>query len=221
MTYRAIWLRAKSTHLRGSLARVYVHSWPGRPHREPAVPLPVVDQSTLDLGGGSLMLGFHAKSGLFTLAAVLSLATATPRVHGATVGGWQWPLRPAPDRVVRDFDPPAQPWLAGNRGIDLAGHPGERVRAAGAGVVSFAGVIAGIGVVSVTSGPLRTTYEPLRVTVHRGDAVAAGTVLGRLTLAGSHCLPAACLHWGLLRGQDYLDPLALLGLEQVRLLPLD
>jgi len=51
--------------------------------------------------------------------------------------------------------------------------------------------------------------------------VSAGAVLGRLTLAGSHCGPAACLHWGLLRGGDYLDPLALLGLEQVRLLPFD
>jgi murein DD-endopeptidase MepM/ murein hydrolase activator NlpD len=132
-----------------------------------------------------------------------------------------WPLRPVPDRVVRDFDPPALPWLAGNRGVDLAGHPGEPVRAAEAGTVSFAGRIAGIGVVSVTSGALRTTYEPLRVAVRVGQPVSTGTVLGRLTLAGSHCRPAACLHWGLLRGNDYLDPLALLGLEQVRLLPLD
>jgi murein DD-endopeptidase MepM/ murein hydrolase activator NlpD len=59
------------------------------------------------------------------------------------------------------------------------------------------------------------------VTVHEGQVVAAGTVLGHLTATGSHCPSAACLHWGLLRGADYLDPLALLGLEQVRLLPLD
>jgi len=31
---------------------------------------------------------------------------------------------------------------------------------------------------------------------------------------------AACLHWGLLQGDVYLDPLALLGLGRVRLLPL-
>jgi murein DD-endopeptidase MepM/ murein hydrolase activator NlpD len=167
------------------------------------------------------MVRFRPKLILFSLAAFLPLAATVPRVGAAPLSGWQWPLRPAPDRVVRDFDPPAQPWLAGNRGLDLAGHAGELVRAAGAGVVSFAGIIAGIGVVSVTSGPLRTTYEPLAVKVHSGDAVAAGAVLGRLTLAGSHCLPGVCLHWGLLRGQDYLDPLALLGLEQVRLLPLD
>jgi murein DD-endopeptidase MepM/ murein hydrolase activator NlpD len=67
---------------------------------------------------------------------------------------------------------------------------------------------------------LRTTYEPVQVAVHRGQQVSRGEVLGRLSLAGSHCLPTACLHWGLLRGDAYLDPLALLGLEQVRLLPL-
>jgi murein DD-endopeptidase MepM/ murein hydrolase activator NlpD len=122
--------------------------------------------------------------------------------------------------VVRDFAPPAEPWLPGNRGVDLAGRPGERVHAAGAGVVTFAGTIAHVGVVSVTTGALRTTYEPLRVRVHRGESVAAGVVLGRLTSAGSHCPPTTCLHWGLLRGDAYLDPLALLGLEQVRLLPL-
>jgi murein DD-endopeptidase MepM/ murein hydrolase activator NlpD len=153
------------------------------------------------------------------LALIPALALAGP--VSAPAGGWEWPLRPAPDRVVRGFDPPAQPWLAGNRGVDLAGQPGQPVRAAGPGVVTFAGRIAGVGVVSVTSGALRTTYEPVRVAVHRGQRVAAGAVLGRLTRTGSHCRPASCLHWGLLRGSDYLDPLALLGLEQVRLLPLD
>jgi len=153
--------------------------------------------------------------------AVALLAVSSPQRPAAPVVGWSWPLRPGPDRIVHDFDPPPKPWLAGNRGLDLAGSPGERVYAAGAGVVSFAGEIAHIGVVSVTSGALRTTYEPLNVQVQRGQQVTRRTVLGRLTLAGSHCLPDACLHWGLLRGSLYLDPLALLGLEQVRLLPLN
>jgi murein DD-endopeptidase MepM/ murein hydrolase activator NlpD len=157
---------------------------------------------------------------LATLPALMPLAASAAPLGGSALPGWSWPLRPAPDEVVRDFDPPAQPWLPGNRGLDLAGHPGQPVHAAGAGIVSFAGVIAHVGVVSVTSGALRTTYEPVTVAVHRGQTVAAGKVLGRLTLAGSHCLPAACLHWGLLRGDAYLDPLALLGLEQVRLLPM-
>ncbi|HEX3823259.1 MAG TPA: M23 family metallopeptidase [Mycobacteriales bacterium] len=171
------------------------------------------------------MPGFRLIGAVGVLGAVLSLPAASPPAPVAPVGyplaGWSWPLRPVPDRVVRDFDPPPQPWLAGNRGVDLAGAAGEQVFAAGAGMVSFAGTIAHVGVVAVTSGALRTTYQPLRVNVRRGQQVRAGAVLGRLSLAGSHCLPAACLHWGLLRGVDYLDPLALLGLEQVRLLPLD
>jgi murein DD-endopeptidase MepM/ murein hydrolase activator NlpD len=163
---------------------------------------------------------------LIAVVAVAALSAAfspgAPAPRATTAGAtWQWPLRPVPDRIVHDFDPPAQPWLAGNRGLDLAGRPGQAVHAAGAGVVTFAGRIAHVGVVSVTSGALRTTYEPLQVTVHPGQAVERGDVLGRLARRGSHCLPATCLHWGLLRGEDYLDPLALLGLEQVRLLPLD
>lgn len=137
----------------------------------------------------------------------------------ATSARWQWPL-PPPVRVVRGFDPPAQNWLPGQRGVDLAGTVGEPVLAAGDGVVGFAGTVAGIGVVTVVTGGVRTTYEPVRAAVTRGQPVHAGQRIGQLLLAGSQCLPDACLHWGLLRGSTYLDPLALLGVEQVRLLPL-
>ena len=53
--------------------------------------------------------------------------------------------------MVRPFDPPPQPWLAGHRGVDLAGEPGAAVVSAAAGTVIFAGVVAGRGVVSVRS----------------------------------------------------------------------
>ena len=86
--------------------------------------------------------------------------------------------------------------------------------------MTFAGRLAGRGVVVVSHGATRTTYEPLAATVAVGDAVAAGTVIGRLELLGSHCLPRACLHWGLLEGERYLDPLTLVGGGPVRLLPL-
>ena len=124
-------------------------------------------------------------------------------------------------RVVRRFDPPPQPWLAGHRGVDLAAPPGAVVRAAGAGTIVFAGRVAGRGVVSVAHlGGLRTTYEPVVAGDWQpGDAVATGEVLGRLAPGHGGCAEAACLHWGLRRGGDYLDPLALLGLGRVRLLP--
>jgi murein DD-endopeptidase MepM/ murein hydrolase activator NlpD len=131
-----------------------------------------------------------------------------------------WPLDPRPDVVAR-FDPPASRWGAGHRGVDLRGTTGERVRTAEAGVVRFAGRIAGRGVVVVDHGDTRTTYEPVRAGVRVGQQLAAGAVIGTLELFGSHCFPAACLHWGLIEGADtYLDPLSLLGAAPVRLLPL-
>jgi hypothetical protein len=77
-------------------------------------------------------------------------------------------------------------------------------------------------VVVVDHGSTRTTYEPVDATVAVGDTVPAGGTLGRLQLFGSHCFPAACLHWGLIEGRDhYLDPLTLVGAGPVRLLPPD
>lgn len=134
----------------------------------------------------------------------------------ARLGGW--PLRPEPE-VVSGFAPPPVAWAAGHRGVDLLGRPGQQVRAARPGTVTFAGRIAGRGVVVVSHGATRTTYEPVTASVARGDDVAQGAALGRLELLGSHCLPRACLHWGLLRGDTYLDPLTLVGRGPVRLLP--
>ncbi|MFE7115307.1 murein hydrolase activator EnvC family protein [Streptomyces sp. NPDC057654] len=130
--------------------------------------------------------------------------------------------------VVRAWEPPPTPWAAGHRGVDLAARAGQAVRAAGGGTVSFAGTVAGRGVLSVElsgtgSPPLRTTYEPVRATARAGDRVAAGETVGVLRAGPSHCA-AACLHWGLLRGHRYLDPLSLLPPEMLgggpsRLLP--
>jgi murein DD-endopeptidase MepM/ murein hydrolase activator NlpD len=138
----------------------------------------------------------------------------------APAGEFEWPVDGA--RLVRRFDPPPQPWLPGHRGADLAAPAGTAVRAAGAGSIVFAGRIAGRGVVSVAHpGGLRTTYEPVLVEDHRlGDRVTAGEPIGTLVPGHPGCPAAACLHWGLRRGGDYLDPLTLLGLGRVRLLPL-
>lgn len=130
-----------------------------------------------------------------------------------------WPLLPRPE-VVRPFDAPQTRWGAGHRGADLAGHAGQRVRTAVAGRVSFVGRVAGRGVVVVDHGSTRTTYEPVLGTVTRGERVAAGEVIGRLASSGGHCLPRSCLHWGLRRGDVYLDPLTLVDAPRpVRLLP--
>jgi murein DD-endopeptidase MepM/ murein hydrolase activator NlpD len=126
----------------------------------------------------------------------------------------------SPLSVTRPFQPPPTPYAAGHRGADLAGAPGQPVRAAAAGRVSYAAVLAGRGVVVVMHGALRTTYEPVTALVHTGDAVAAGAPIGTLETGHAGCPVAACLHWGLLRDEVYLDPLAMLGPQPVRLLPL-
>ncbi|QGN51009.1 peptidoglycan DD-metalloendopeptidase family protein [Micromonospora sp. WMMC415] len=150
-------------------------------------------------------------------------AQVRPREAAAApaVGAYHWPL-PGTPPVVRRFDPPPQPWLSGHRGVDLAAAPGTPVRAAGAGTVTFAGMVAGRPVVTVThAGGLRTTYEPVRPAVEVGAPVPAGGPVGHLLAGHPGCPAASCLHWGLRRGDVYLDPLALVGRGPVRLLPLD
>lgn len=134
----------------------------------------------------------------------------------------EWPLLPIPE-VVHGFDPPDSPYGAGHRGVDLGGSVGQTVRSALPGRVTFAAKIAGRGVVVVSHGSTRTTYEPVAASVAVGTSVAAGGPIGQLQLPGSHCFPRACLHWGWIRNADdvYLNPLLLVGLGPMRLLPLD
>lgn len=162
------------------------------------------------------------------MSAALLLLSPSGSAHaavgdaGATDPVGVWPLQPQPV-VVHGFAPPSDPWGSGHRGVDLAGAVGVTVRAALAGTVTFAGQLAGRGVVVVDHGPTRTTYEPVVASVSVGDVIAAGAPVGTLTAFQSHCFPAACLHWGWIRNADdaYLDPLRLIGLGvPVRLLPL-
>ena len=157
------------------------------------------------------------------LALLAVLASTTAPLTGpapAPAGPWGWPL-PTSHHVERGFDPPPQPWLAGHRGVDLTGTAGEPVLAAGAGVVAFAGRVARMPVISIRHADgLLTTYQPVLTRLRPGARVAIGQRIGRLVGSGSHCAPAVCLHWGLRRGVDYLDPLALLRLNPVRLFPL-
>ncbi|MFC5754112.1 M23 family metallopeptidase [Actinomadura rugatobispora] len=146
----------------------------------------------------------------------LLLTFALPAWIPAQSDAWRWPLGPPAPQVVRTFSPPPQPWGPGHRGVDLAARPGQPVYAAGAGRVSYAGHLAGRGVVAITHGALRTTYLPVRPIVQAGHDVRAGSRIGTVE-PSAHC-PAPCLHWGLLRGHAYLDPINLVRPE-VRLLP--
>lgn len=137
----------------------------------------------------------------------------------SAAAAWVAPL-PEPLAVTRPFEPPENPYGPGHRGADLAGSPGQQVRASGAGTVVYAGPLAGRGVISVQhADELRTTYEPVLAAVAAGMSVSLGQVLGSLETGHAGCPVSACLHWGLKRGEVYLDPLLLLSQGPVRLLP--
>lgn len=200
------------------------------PHPSPPVRLPLrlpvrlpVLAAWPQLVAAAVLLACLPAAGATAPAAV---AGEVARVVSAPVDAEPtgvWPLVPEPE-VVRGFEPPPAPWAAGHRGVDLAGAPGQSVRAALPGTVGFAGSIGGKPVVTVVHGARRTTYEPVVADVEVGQSVAAGEHLGSLVTLDGHCFPATCLHWGLVEGtgddKTYLDPLSLVGGGQVRLLPL-
>jgi murein DD-endopeptidase MepM/ murein hydrolase activator NlpD len=154
-----------------------------------------------------------------SLLAVGSGVTAAGQTAGADAQ--LHPPLPTPLAVVRSFAPPLHPWAAGNRGVDLAAHAGEEVSAATAGLVIYAGLLAGRGVISIRDGSLRTTYEPVDPIVRSDDYVVAGQLIGYVSSAADACgPPGSCLHWGALQSDVYVNPMNLLGAPRVRLLPI-
>ena len=157
-----------------------------------------------------------ARAAADAVAVVRPAVTAEPLTTSVT-SPWSPPVS-GRIAVLRPFAVGPHRWSPSHRGVDLALPTGGTVTAAGPGVVVFAGPVAGRGVVSVSHGALRTTYEPVVPAVRVGERVAAGTPLG--VLASGHAPCGECLHWGLRRGEHYYDPLRLLRPARVRLLPL-
>lgn len=133
---------------------------------------------------------------------------------------WEWPLGGA-QAVSRGFVAPPTRYSAGHRGIDLEAAPSDRVHAPAAGVVSFAGSVAGRPVLSIAHpGDLISSFEPVLAGVAEGDVVVAGTVVGNVA-SGGHC-DARCLHFGVRLHGEYVSPLLYLaGVPRAVLLPLD
>ncbi|WP_326740794.1 M23 family metallopeptidase [Streptomyces sp. NBC_01022] len=163
--------------------------------------------------GGAEASGEPGPSGAPAGGASPGAADGRAPVPVDPAGGRVWPLEGRPP-VLRGWEPPATEYGRGHRGVDLGAGPGAQVLAAAAGRVSFAGGVAGRGVVVIELAgtgdpPLRTTYEPVRPLVAKGDEVTAGQVVAVLSAGPFHCA-SGCLHWGLRRADAYLDPLSLL-----------
>ena len=164
----------------------------------------------------------HLAAGVVLVSLLAAASTGPPAQAGPgdTSSTWVAPVRDV--QVVRPFDPPAQAWSAGHRGVDLAAEPGTTVLAACSGTVTFAGDVAGRPVLTVgCEDSLRSSVEPVLATVAVGDVVHAGEPVGIVQAStASHCSPDTCVHWGVRRGTAYIDPMSLLtGAGPIVLLP--
>jgi murein DD-endopeptidase MepM/ murein hydrolase activator NlpD len=147
------------------------------------------------------------------VCAPISFALGSPDPSPAPLpapayGSYGWPLRGA---VIRPFEEPAGPYGPGHRGLDIAASQGTPVRAAQAGVVAFAGKVAGDRHVSVDHPDgVRTTYSFLgSVAVQVGRRVAKGELIGTAGV-GHPGTEASHLHFGARYAGRYIDPMLLL-----------
>src|SRR5256885_4036770 len=88
--------------------------------------------------------------------------------------------RPVDGPVVKAFTPPATRYGRGHLGVHLRAAPGTPVRAAGDGIVTFAGKVAySMHIVVRHANGWRTTYSFVAsMRVKTGDRVRAGEVIG-------------------------------------------
>ena len=155
--------------------------------------------------------GFVPRLLLALATSMVVLAAAAPVAAGD--GSWTWPVEgPAggPPHVQGEFDAPDSTYGPGHRGVDLATLVGAPVRAVAGGVVTFAGDVAGVGVVTIDHGAERSTYQPVSTAVSAGDHVAAGDVIGKVVLGPFHCT-SPCLHLGRVGQADDWGHLPLRG----------
>ena len=186
----------------------------GRSWSSPAMaftpPTPAPSASIAPARPPSAVMSVGSPAAPFGSPGVVGAMSSAPR--------WVWPSD-APQTVVHPFAPPSTRWGSGHRGVDLAAVVGGSIRAPADGQVAFSGMVAGRPVVVIAHpGGLRSTFEPVSATVSVGALVRQGEVIGLLSAQPGHCAPASCLHWGVLRGEVYLDPLSLIS-GRVVLLP--
>ena len=131
-------------------------------------------------------------------------------------------LAAAPAPAVTRVRRPSPDWLRVHRGVSAWRAAGQAVYAAGAGVVVFAGPVAGPA--GCLGGPRRRAAHLLRAGAPRSHQVARGPGKSFGTAGGrAGCPVAACLHWGAMWGpaaRRLRRSVGLLATTLVRLKPL-
>lgn len=130
-----------------------------------------------------------------------------PAVTG-NAPAFRWPL---PGRIISGFGP--KPGGRFNDGVNLKASSGEPVRAAGDGVVAYAGdAIPGFGnllLVKHAGGWVSAYAHNEALLVARGARVKAGEVIARAGQSGAVAEPQ--LHFELRRGRTPVDPARVIG----------
>lgn len=159
--------------------------------------------------------GKHAGRAVVALALTAALvglgaeAAAAPDEAQPVPGGWIWPVSGA-FRIAEPFAAPAHAYGPGHRGIDLEPAGPAVLVAPQAGVVAYAGTIAGRGIVTIDHGDgWVTTLEPIASDAVAGLAVARGDAVGTIALGGHS--PSGTVHFGVRLHGEYVNPLMLLG----------
>ena len=148
-----------------------------------------------------------------TTLAVVLMALLVPSNAAVAAPCWQPPVV---GHVTDPFREPSCPYCAGNRGLEYRVGANVQVRAVAAGVVTWAGAIAGNRYVVVRhANGWRTTYGQLSESALRsGDRIARRSIVGTASMT---------FYFGLRVGEQYCDPAPHLGqlVGRPRLVPID
>ncbi|MFT8703972.1 M23 family metallopeptidase [Bifidobacterium aquikefiricola] len=140
------------------------------------------------------------------------LLQADSTVHAATAGTAVpadcraisiWPVENP--TITQKFIAPAHQWSSGHRGVDIQTTPGQTLFSPVSGIISFQGKVAQKSVVSIQHGALTFTFEPATTSFATGEHLMQGQPFATVAGVSDHC-EDSCIHWGIKRGDDYLDP---------------
>lgn len=129
------------------------------------------------------------------------------------------PNPPAGDgTILRNFTPPVTKYGSGHRGVDLAALPDDWVASPVSGEVHFAGYVVNRALITISTGTVLLTIEPVETFLSPGDQIIRGQIIGWVSYGG-HC-DQHCIHVGVRNRETrvYLNPIPYL-LQLPRLIP--